>query len=135
MYLLPKDEYESAKHGGATSGVDGVAGDAFESQINNIEVANGRTVVIGAESPTTQQSLQRPLPPQDAAQADDSEGSTDIHERAEEAHPTRRRLLQPSHLAARSAKLMRSGEVGGLMLALSRRQITRLYLILWLETN
>lgn len=51
MYLLAKDQYQSLQERAASGGdggtrVDGVGGDVTESQVNNIEVAHGGTVLI-----------------------------------------------------------------------------------------
>ena len=53
MYLIPKDQYRPELHGTSYAGVpagDGVRGDVNESQINNIDVSQGGTVVIRDEA-------------------------------------------------------------------------------------
>lgn len=48
MYLLSKDQYQSMHDRAACGGnkIDGVGGDVRESQVNNIEVTHGGTVLI-----------------------------------------------------------------------------------------
>ena len=46
MYLIPKDEYEAQTAAKTGAGGD-VVGDISESQVNNIEVSQGGTVVLG----------------------------------------------------------------------------------------
>ena len=48
MYLVSKDQYQSMQSRAACVGnrIDGVGGDVKESQVNNIEVADGGTVLI-----------------------------------------------------------------------------------------
>ena len=47
MYLVPRDQYESGRC--RSGAVDGVAGNVSESSVNNIEVSNGGTVMIGKD--------------------------------------------------------------------------------------
>ena len=47
MYLIPKDEYEAQTAAKSGDGGD-VVGDISESQVNNIEVSHGGTVVVGS---------------------------------------------------------------------------------------
>lgn len=48
MFLVSKEEYHTLKSRSAiASSIEGVGGDAHESQINNIEVTGGGTLVIG----------------------------------------------------------------------------------------
>jgi hypothetical protein len=55
MYLVPKEQYQNlaARGQAAVSSIDGVGGDVQDSQVNNIEVANGGTVLIRGTPPSS----------------------------------------------------------------------------------
>lgn len=51
MYVLSKDDYENLKEGNELKLQDSIGGDVQGSQVNNIELGNGRVVVIQGDEP------------------------------------------------------------------------------------